>query len=69
MARHEKIIVCNGCEGIGKIHKCRDVGTHHTEWEYTTKICKKCKGSGRLMQSTEILTQSYDPKTAKKEYR
>ena len=64
----EEIVICDECNGIGKIHKRHDVGGHKSEYKYESKVCKKCNGSGRLLKKVIINFKPYDPKTAKIEY-
>ena len=64
----KKIVICDECDGVGKIHKCYDVGTHKSEYEYESKICEQCKGSGRMSKEVIINFEAYDPETAEIEY-
>ena len=65
---NEEIVMCDECKGVGKIHKMYDVGCHKSEYEYESKTCSRCKGSGRLLKEVIINFKPYDPKTAKIEY-
>lgn len=64
----EEIVICTQCRGIGKIHRCYDVGSHKSEYEYESEVCIRCKGSGRMLKETIINFKPYDPETAKIEY-
>lgn len=62
------IVICDKCKGVGKIHRCYDVGSHKSEYEYESKVCKQCKGSGRLCKEVIVKFKPYDPETAKIDY-
>ena len=65
---NEKIVICDECGGVGKIHKCYDVGGHKSEYEYESKVCERCNGSGRMYKEVTVNFKPYDPKTAKIDY-
>jgi len=64
----EEIVICDKCYGVGKIHRCYDVGGHKSEYEYESKICEQCNGSGRFCNEVIVIFKPYNPKTAKIEY-
>jgi len=51
------IVICDDCDGTG--YQQFDVGSHKTEYE--TVICKKCGGSGRLVQETQVTEEPFVP--------
>jgi DnaJ-class molecular chaperone len=65
---NEQIVICDKCNGVGQIHKCYDVGTHHSEYEYESKVCESCKGSGRLLKEITVEFKPYDPEKAEIKY-
>lgn len=51
------IVICDKCKGYGYVEF--DIGTHKSE--YKTKVCSKCKDSGRLAQTTITTEVSFMP--------
>lgn len=50
------IVVCQHCNGEGKIETKTLVGYHNSEYSYDYKECQCCKGSGCLI---EVIKTSY----------
>ena len=48
MSVTRKVILCPACDGFGIIEENIDVNNS------TPRICKNCKGSGRLVECTEV---------------
>ncbi len=64
----EKIIICYECDGEGLIH-CKELICYHKgDYDYWTKKCDKCEGSGRLFEKIEttITRVAYKQKEVKK---
>ena len=62
----EKIIICSECKGEGLIHRIELTDYHnryHDEW---TEKCPRCKGSGRLLETTKITKVAYKQKKVEK---
>lgn len=51
------IVICDECKGNGQVRY--DVGSHKSEYEYSK--CKKCKGSGRLEETTSVQHKPFVP--------
>lgn len=45
-----KIIICDVCQGWGRIEKNELTDYHHREREYWEVVCTRCKGHGRLVK-------------------
>jgi len=58
------IVICTECDGTGQ--RRYDVGTHKSEYRY--EQCKKCKGSGRLIETTETEYEPFTPGETKSKY-
>lgn len=48
--------LCMMCDGSGEIRE--KVGHHNTEYEYHK--CKKCNGTGRIIEGTYTITFPFD---------
>ena len=53
-----KIIICDKCEGWGKIQKDELTDYHHRYYDTWEERCDKCEGHGRLVEETS--TKFYD---------
>ena len=52
----DRIIICETCEGTGKvIYKTG----HGNKWLPSDEVCRNCEGSGRLLEKTSITVEEY----------
>lgn len=49
MNKHEEVIICGTCQGTGVAHE------PDGSYEISIVICRRCKGSGRLKKTIEIV--------------
>jgi len=60
-----KIIICDVCNGSGKIEESECVDYHHNDYDYWDKMCTRCNGLGRLKETTIVETSILTPKYLK----
>ncbi|GEM_PF-1635344 len=54
--RTDRIVICEHCAGCGVVDR---MDGHPHKPEYTTEVCPKCKGTGRLLRTVEISERPY----------
>lgn len=59
--KRETIVICDHCEGCGKMAHNERISVNETQLVIT--ICPKCKGSGRMKITT--ITEPYKPEEGK----
>lgn len=47
-----KIILCTSCNGEGQLELSEIISYHNNDYRYWKEICSRCKGSGRLKETT-----------------
>ena len=52
----KKIIICPECEGEGLIQHSELTDYHKRMYDTWDEKCTECKGSGRLLETTEVDT-------------
>ena len=62
----EKIVICDECKGEGLIECSELTDYHNGNYDYWTKKCDRCKGSGRLLEVVDIMITAYKPKKVEK---
>lgn len=54
------ILLCDMCDGHGVTGQSELEDYHKGEYKYWNVVCQKCKGSGRLLQTTVTTLGPYD---------
>jgi DnaJ-class molecular chaperone len=63
--KEEKIVLCDRCNGSGKIEMDETVDYHNNIKDYWDVGCSKCGGAGRLVEKTIIKTRKLNKQELK----